>query len=212
VLKISEGEGPSSQAILENAHGLARYAQIAQQNGLVPIVEPEVRKSKDAGAYAHVSRVHRSCWALLLPGQGKGKREDCGSERWVSSACPLHLLSPREEVGGRCVSMPRACLHTRTLVPACRLQVTLGPGAYSIEETAYWSERVYRSELCWSNDQTARAVEACQTAGCQLHRCSLSHVDALLSFPSSCHQSCLSPVRQTPACGALPRPSLPAAT
>lgn len=30
VLKISEGKGPSTQAILENAHGLARYAQIAQ--------------------------------------------------------------------------------------------------------------------------------------------------------------------------------------
>lgn len=42
VLKISEGAGPSSQAILENAHGLARYAHIAQANGLVPIVEPEV--------------------------------------------------------------------------------------------------------------------------------------------------------------------------
>lgn len=27
---------------MENAHGLARYAQIAQENGLVPIVEPEV--------------------------------------------------------------------------------------------------------------------------------------------------------------------------
>lgn len=62
VLKISEGKGPSTQAILENAHGLARYAQIAQSAGLVPIVEPEV---------------------------------------------------------------------------------TLGPGAYTIEETAYWSERVY---------------------------------------------------------------------
>lgn len=62
VLKISDEGGPSSQAILENAHGLARYAQIAQANGLVPIVEPEV---------------------------------------------------------------------------------TLGPGSYSIEETAYWSERVY---------------------------------------------------------------------
>ena len=62
VLRISEsGEGPSTQAILENAHGLARYAQIAQANGLVPIVEPEV---------------------------------------------------------------------------------TLGPGTYTIEETAYWSERV----------------------------------------------------------------------
>ena len=47
---------------MENAHGLARYAQIAQENGLVPIVEPEV---------------------------------------------------------------------------------TLGPGDYSIEETAFWSERVY---------------------------------------------------------------------
>lgn len=30
------------QAIWENAHGLARYAAIAQENGLVPIVEPEV--------------------------------------------------------------------------------------------------------------------------------------------------------------------------
>lgn len=38
VLKV----GASTTAILENAHGLARYAQIAQANGLVPIVEPEV--------------------------------------------------------------------------------------------------------------------------------------------------------------------------
>jgi fructose-bisphosphate aldolase class I len=40
VLKISEdgSQGPSTQAILENAHGLARYAQIAQHAGLVPIV------------------------------------------------------------------------------------------------------------------------------------------------------------------------------
>jgi len=30
------------QAIWENCHGLARYAAIAQENGLVPIVEPEV--------------------------------------------------------------------------------------------------------------------------------------------------------------------------
>eukprot|EP00878_Enallax_costatus_P000798 GHUV01000922.1.p1 GENE.GHUV01000922.1~~GHUV01000922.1.p1 ORF type:complete len:403 (+),score=124.33 GHUV01000922.1:45-1253(+) len=63
VLRIAgPGQGPSTTAIMENAHGLARYAQIAQENGLVPIVEPEV---------------------------------------------------------------------------------TLGPGDYSIEETAFWSERVY---------------------------------------------------------------------
>ncbi|KAG2495113.1 hypothetical protein HYH03_006723 [Edaphochlamys debaryana] len=62
VIKIGEAGCPSTTAVLENAHGLARYAQICQENGLVPIVEPEV---------------------------------------------------------------------------------TLGPGDYSIEETAFWSERVY---------------------------------------------------------------------
>ncbi|KAF5838972.1 fructose-bisphosphate aldolase class-I-domain-containing protein [Dunaliella salina] len=62
VVKIGSDGCPTSTAIHENAHGLARYAQICQQEGLVPIVEPEV---------------------------------------------------------------------------------TLGPGDYSIEETAFWSERVY---------------------------------------------------------------------
>jgi len=41
VLKIGK-DMPSRKAILENAHGLARYASICQENGLVPIVEPEV--------------------------------------------------------------------------------------------------------------------------------------------------------------------------
>jgi fructose-bisphosphate aldolase class I len=42
VLKISKGGCPTELAIQENAHGLARYASICQDNGLVPIVEPEV--------------------------------------------------------------------------------------------------------------------------------------------------------------------------
>jgi fructose-bisphosphate aldolase class I len=62
VIKIGADGCPTTTAIHENAHGLARYAQICQEAGLVPIVEPEV---------------------------------------------------------------------------------TLGPGDYTIEETAYWSERVY---------------------------------------------------------------------
>jgi len=41
VLKISD-HTPSYQAMMENANVLARYASICQQNGLVPIVEPEV--------------------------------------------------------------------------------------------------------------------------------------------------------------------------
>ena len=40
---ISIGEGrPSSTCIEANAHGLARYAALSQEAGLVPIVEPEV--------------------------------------------------------------------------------------------------------------------------------------------------------------------------
>jgi fructose-bisphosphate aldolase, class I len=43
VMRIGRRDGaPSDAAILENAHALARYAQIGQANGLVPIVEPEV--------------------------------------------------------------------------------------------------------------------------------------------------------------------------
>jgi fructose-bisphosphate aldolase class I len=41
VLKIGDGR-PSKLAIRENAHTLARYASICQENGLVPIVEPEI--------------------------------------------------------------------------------------------------------------------------------------------------------------------------
>lgn len=41
VLKIGDG-CPSALSISANAHGLARYAIICQQNGLVPIVEPEI--------------------------------------------------------------------------------------------------------------------------------------------------------------------------
>nr|XP_042116541.1 fructose-bisphosphate aldolase A-like [Peromyscus maniculatus bairdii] len=41
VLKIGE-HTPSALAIMENANVLARYASICQQNGIVPIVEPEI--------------------------------------------------------------------------------------------------------------------------------------------------------------------------
>ncbi|MGH0173961.1 UNVERIFIED_CONTAM: hypothetical protein FKN15_073216 [Acipenser sinensis] len=46
VLKISDS-CPSSLAIEENASVLARYASICQQNGLVPIVEPEILPDGD---------------------------------------------------------------------------------------------------------------------------------------------------------------------
>jgi fructose-bisphosphate aldolase, class I len=36
------GESPSEMAVYDNVHALARYAQISQEAGLAPIVEPEV--------------------------------------------------------------------------------------------------------------------------------------------------------------------------
>jgi fructose-bisphosphate aldolase class I len=41
VLKIGEGR-PSELSIIETAHSLARYGAICQDNGLVPIIEPEI--------------------------------------------------------------------------------------------------------------------------------------------------------------------------
>jgi len=46
VLKISS-HTPSHLSMLENANVLARYASICQQNGLVPIVEPEILPDGD---------------------------------------------------------------------------------------------------------------------------------------------------------------------
>lgn len=47
VLKIEGSSCPSPLAIEENANVLARYAAICQENGLVPIVEPEILMDGD---------------------------------------------------------------------------------------------------------------------------------------------------------------------
>jgi fructose-bisphosphate aldolase, class I len=46
VLKIGAGR-PSQLSIDETAHSLARYGSICQQNGLVPIIEPEILQDGD---------------------------------------------------------------------------------------------------------------------------------------------------------------------
>ena len=47
VLRISSGGCPSELAVRENAWGLARYARTCQEQGLVPIVEPEILMDGD---------------------------------------------------------------------------------------------------------------------------------------------------------------------
>lgn len=67
VVKIGNGR-PSEAAVLETAHTLARYAAICQENGLVPIVEPEILTDGDHSieVCAEVSeRVFRKCVQAL---------------------------------------------------------------------------------------------------------------------------------------------------
>ena len=47
VLKIEKNCCPSQVSIDETAHSLARYGSICQQNGLVPIIEPEILQDGD---------------------------------------------------------------------------------------------------------------------------------------------------------------------
>ena len=57
---ISIGNGlPSARAVRANVHGLARYAGLCQEGGLVPIVEPEVLMDGDhsLAQCQHVTRV-----------------------------------------------------------------------------------------------------------------------------------------------------------
>jgi len=65
VIKI-EGSLPSSACVSTNAHALARYAAICQEQGLVPIIEPEVLMdgSHDAKAcYDVTANVLEATWA-----------------------------------------------------------------------------------------------------------------------------------------------------
>lgn len=100
VLKIDQ-HCPTSLAIMENANVLARYASTCQQNGLVPIVEPEILPDGDhdleksqkvtekvlAAVYKALSDHHVYLEGTLLkpnmctPGQSATKRcspEDVG--------------------------------------------------------------------------------------------------------------------------------------
>jgi len=69
VLQIPDGcTAPSEQAIRENAYGLARYAATCQENGLVPIVEPEILMDGTHGidvAQAAAEMVWNACYKAL---------------------------------------------------------------------------------------------------------------------------------------------------
>ncbi|KAH9657104.1 Fructose-bisphosphate aldolase 2 [Citrus sinensis] len=62
---VSIPNGPSALAVKEAAWGLARYAAIAQDNGLVPIVEPEILLDGDHGI-DRTFEVAKKVWAEVF--------------------------------------------------------------------------------------------------------------------------------------------------
>ena len=60
---------PSKLSIISNAHALARYAALAQESGMVPIVEPEVLMDGNHTAddcYKKTSEVLKRCFEELI--------------------------------------------------------------------------------------------------------------------------------------------------
>jgi len=70
---VSIPAGPSMIALRDCAYGLARYAAIAQNAGLVPIVEPEVLLDGDQD----IDRWGLTCSTRVVAG--------CCSWHWISS-------------------------------------------------------------------------------------------------------------------------------
>ena len=68
VYKITK-DYPSKLSIYSNAHALARYSALAQESGMVPIVEPEVLMDGDHSAedcFKKTSEVIKKCFEELI--------------------------------------------------------------------------------------------------------------------------------------------------
>ena len=66
VIEIGDGK-PSDACISANAHALARYASICQEQGLVPIIEPEVIMAGDHNAQTCYEVTSSILSATILP-------------------------------------------------------------------------------------------------------------------------------------------------
>ena len=72
---VNIAAGPSDKALFDCAYGLARYAAICQENGLVPIVEPEILLVDEVlavGDKAFRAKCYRRIDELLSAGRGLG--------------------------------------------------------------------------------------------------------------------------------------------
>ncbi len=87
---ITIGEGmPSNACLVGNSHGLARYAALCQEAGIVPIVEPEVLMDGDHDIDV-CEEITRAAWDMLF-----GALKDAGVH------LPGILLKPSMIISGK---------------------------------------------------------------------------------------------------------------
>jgi len=115
VLKIDSKTGcPSELSVHQNAYGLARYAAICQNNGLVPIIEPEVLMDGDhtiEQSFAVHQRVqaavvkachdHHVLWegallkpSMVQPGSTSGKKASAKEVAYATVTCLQRTMPP----------------------------------------------------------------------------------------------------------------------
>ncbi len=145
VVKMGDGR-PSQCAITETAHTLARYASICQDNGLCPIVEPEILSdgTHDIEVCAEASeRVFAACMKALLdqnclieglllkpnmvtPGSGNPEKKGAADVAWLTVRTLSRTISPALPgivflSGGWSEEEASTCLNAMNKIPTDKI-------------------------------------------------------------------------------------------
>ena len=146
---IDIGAGiPSYTCIKANAHALARYAALCQEEGIVPIVEPEVLMDGDHDidrCYdGHRMDAQDRVRAALLPAR-RARRHGAQAQHGRSPARSARKRAGVEEVAEKTVRVLKAC------VPAAVPGIAFLSGGQSDEEaTAHLDAMNKIGGLPWS--------------------------------------------------------------
>lgn len=135
VLKIGNG-CPSETAIQEVAHGLARYGSICQQNGLVPIIEPEILQDGDHSIEVCAEVTERVLSKVMLA---------MFNQRLLIEGCLLkpNMVTPGQSHPNRAtpgeIAMYTVRTLSRTMVPALPGVTFLSGGSSEEDASLYLS-------------------------------------------------------------------------
>jgi len=160
VLKIDPATGcPSPIAIQENAHSLARYAVICQENGLVPIIEPEVLMDGDHSLEVCVEATQR-----VLAGVVKA----CHDQKvfWEGALLKPNMVTPGQSSSQKVtpVDIARATITVlQRTIPTALPGIVFLSGGQSEEEASHNLNAInaFKAKKPWSlSFSYGRALQA----------------------------------------------------